>query len=116
MAICVSMPLTMIFFMIKQKLHFDNLDEALKSSTSAARKGTQQFETPTEHAEALCLPCRACGPSCLTRNAGMARSCERRDGSQRLLGIDIDPTAEAGGFGIGAGQQGELPDLRSRKA
>ena len=40
----------------RQKLSFDNLDELLSSSPTARRKGAQQFETPGEVAEALCLP------------------------------------------------------------
>ena len=89
--------------MRKQKLHFDNLDEVLKSSTSAARKGTQQFETPPEHAEALCLPLPRvrpivfdpqCGHGALLRAAAM--TC--KDGAHRLLGIDIDPTASIPDF------------------
>ena len=92
--------------MRRQKLHLDNLDEVLKSSSNASRKGTQQFETPPEQAEALCLPLPRvrpivfdpqCGHGALLRAAAM--TC--RDNSQRLLGIDIDPTAD-------------IPDIASR--
>jgi hypothetical protein len=83
--------------MRKQKLHFDNLDEVLAASPSSRSKGTQQFETPREQAEALMLPLNPvretvfdpqCGHGALLRAAGLTGS-----GSHHLLGIDIDPTA-----------------------
>lgn len=89
--------------MRRQKLHFDNLDAVLKSSPSAASKGTQQFETPPDVAEALCLPLPPvrpivfdpqCGHGALLRAAAL--TC--KDGSHRLMGLDIDPTASIPDF------------------
>jgi hypothetical protein len=83
----------------RQKLSFDNLDELLSSSPTARRKGAQQFETPGEVAEALCLPLPPrreviadlhCGHGALLRAAAL--SAPLHD-TRSLLGLDIDPTA-----------------------
>ena len=82
-----------------QKLHFDNLDEVLTSAKNARRKGTQQFETPREVAEALCLPLPPtrpmivdlqCGHGALLHAAALTAP---RSDPRHLLGLDIDPTA-----------------------
>jgi len=87
-----------------QKLHFDNLDEVLKSSPRARKLGQQQFETPSLLAEALMRPLPAtrvcvadlqCGHGALLRAA--AQTCPERD-TRTLLGLDIDPTAEIPDF------------------
>jgi len=88
--------------MRRQKLHFDNLDEVLKSSKSTRSKGTQQFETPAPQAEALMLPLNPiretifdpqCGHGALLRAAAVTGS-----GTHDLLGLDIDPTAHVPPF------------------
>ena len=83
----------------RQKLSFDNLDELLSSSPTARRKGAQQFETPGEVAEALCLPLPPrreviadlqCGHGALLRAAAVTAPLHD---TRSLLGLDIDPTA-----------------------
>jgi hypothetical protein len=83
----------------RQKLSFDNLDELLSSSPTARRKGAQQFETPGEVAEALCLPLPPrreviadlhCGHGALLRAAAVTAPLHD---ARSLLGLDIDPTA-----------------------
>jgi hypothetical protein len=91
--------------MRKQRLHFDNLDEVLRSSKSARSKGAQQFETPREVAEALCLPLPSVRPIIVDLQCGhggllhaAAVTGPRRD-TRHLLGIDIDPTASIPEYG-----------------
>lgn len=91
--------------MRKQRLHFDNLDEVLKSSKSARSKGTQQFETPREVAEVLCLPLPPVRPTVVDLQCGhgallhaAAMTAPRKD-TRHLLGIDIDPTASIPEYG-----------------
>lgn len=83
--------------MRRQKLHFDNLDEVLKSSKSARSKGTQQFETPKEQAEALCLPLNPIRPTIYDPQCGhgalLNAAAVTAEDVHSLLGTDIDPTA-----------------------
>ena len=83
----------------RQKLSFDNLDELLSSSPTARRKGAQQFETPGDVAEALCLPLPPrreviadlhCGHGALLCAAAVTAPLHD---ARSLLGLDIDPTA-----------------------
>ena len=82
-----------------QRLAFDNLDEVLRASKSSRSRGTQQFLTPREQAEALCLPLPSsrqtvvdlqCGRGALLHAAALTTP---RHNCRTLLGIDIDPTA-----------------------
>ena len=82
--------------MRKQSLHFDNLGEVLAASPDSLKRGSQQFETPVDIGTALCalLPKKRtvivdlqCGHGNLLRAAA-------NDTTERVLGIDIDPTAK----------------------
>jgi hypothetical protein len=83
-----------------QSLHLDNLQETLDASPDTIRKGTQQFETPLEWAEALCVPLTQYRPTICDFNCGGGSllKAARNSTTKNLLGIDIDPRSRNSDF------------------